>query len=168
MDWITTRGLEPDLKQLFPGLHELTDREEDLVACHGVRLPSPTPAILEVSQNLDRTTAPRSISGCIMPRWRSLLLHRCRFALGIEGFALQSIHYGSQHLALADFPNSLLSDLAGNAFSTDCCAASFVVGLALVSWCSNQRRACLLAHMPRQPVEDLEDSLWGVDKSDAV
>ena len=43
-----------DIFEMFPGMRELPAREINVVACRGLQIPTRTPGVLDVSQNIDR------------------------------------------------------------------------------------------------------------------
>ena len=64
------------------------------------------------------------------PRSQLYLGARGRLMVGLEAMYLQGIHYGSRQVRLLEVhrnQESLVADLAGNAFHTWCCAAMVLV-----------------------------------------
>lgn len=119
----------------------------------------------DLSQSIGRTRTKMHGASCVTPRMRPLLLHRGRMATGLETMALQGLHFGQRHLKLREVSRAAAQNLAGNAFNGHCCAAAFVVGLAVVSQCWSARRdvANKLPARVLEGSEDLdaqEDDLW--------
>lgn len=114
-------------------------------------LPEERPRTLDLSQTLAQLrTMDVSTSGilsghgmmeCFCPKGFHFHTGRCRRVLGWEGLHLQNIWYGSEEERLASMSDSLLSDLAGNAFNVNCCAAAFVTALVAVSFVAHAPEA---------------------------
>mmetsp|Transcript_127383 Transcript_127383/g.220833 ORF Transcript_127383/g.220833 Transcript_127383/m.220833 type:complete len:2012 (-) Transcript_127383:196-6231(-) len=103
----------------------------DVLSEQGVD-PRTFPMLWEMSQSVERVPGTRvrrdrrNYATCILP---GMLWHssRHRWVLGVEKLALQGIF--AQDLRDTDFPQKLMGDLAGNAFTTSVCAANFLAAL---------------------------------------
>jgi len=72
------------------------------------------------------------LSTCVTPNMRPWIAHRARLGHGLESLALQNIWFKADQMTdLLSHPNSLLQDLAGNAFNGSCCMA---VMLTCIFW----------------------------------
>ncbi|CAE7458520.1 ZMET5 [Symbiodinium microadriaticum] len=124
-------------------LQVLNDREKELLnlKCLDVmneqgKDPRAFPMLWELSQSVERVPGVRirrdrqNYATCILP---GILWHssRKRWVLGIEKLALQGIF--AEDLKDTDFPQKLLGDLAGNAFTTSVCAANLIALLTCSS-----------------------------------
>lgn len=120
-------------------LQVLNEREKELLdlKCLDVlneqgKDPRTVPMLWELSQSVERVPGTRvrrdrqNYATCILP---GMLWHssRHRWVLGIEKLALQGIF--AEDLKDTDFPQKLLGDLAGNAFTTSVCAANLIAAL---------------------------------------
>merc|ERR1719266_1868847 len=120
-------------------LHVLNDREKELLdlKCLDVlneqgKDPRTVSMLWELSQSVERVPGTRvrmdrqNYATCILP---GMLWHssRRRWVLGIEKLALQGIF--AEDLLDTNFPQKLLGDLAGNAFTTTVCAANMITAL---------------------------------------
>merc|ERR1719384_948270 len=120
-------------------LQVLNDREKELIdlKCLDVlneqgKDPRVHPMLWELSQSVERVPGVRNrpdrqnYSTCILPfiLWHS---SRHRWVLGIEKLALQGIF--AEDLIDTNFPQKLLGDLAGNAFTTTVCAVNLIAAL---------------------------------------
>jgi hypothetical protein len=162
-------SFSPAMFNMFPGLRALSNREVDILISRAVDLPSSSPGLIDLSQSADRSHFHAGRSSCVIPHFKALLTHRCRLVHGVEGLALQGIHFGSSQNLLRTFSSTLLMDLAGNAMDAHCCLASQVVALTLVGYCFAARQqhasAVQRAISPPQDASDDEDdfdSLWGM------
>ena len=104
------------LKQSFPGLQSLTQRQQQILALKNVSFPAQVPGSIDVSQNLARCYVAKNKLVCASPKMKNYLVHRCRLSLGLECLHMQGLHYGDKHTQLQTFSSSLLQDLGGNAF----------------------------------------------------
>eukprot|EP00930_Biecheleria_cincta_P045118 TRINITY_DN31098_c0_g1_i1.p1 TRINITY_DN31098_c0_g1~~TRINITY_DN31098_c0_g1_i1.p1 ORF type:complete len:2041 (-),score=461.67 TRINITY_DN31098_c0_g1_i1:392-6514(-) len=120
-------------------LQVLNEREKELLdlKCLDVlneqgRDPRTHPMLWELSQSVERVPGTRvrrdrqNYATCILPGtlWHS---SRHRWVLGIEKLALQGIF--AEDLLDTRFPQRLLGDLAGNAFTTSVCAANLIAAI---------------------------------------
>ena len=121
-------------------LQVLNEREKELIDLKCLDImneqgkdPRVVPMLWELSQSVDRVPGVRvrrdrqNYASCILP---GMLWHssRHRWVLGIEKLALQGIF--AEDLKDTDFPQKLLGDLAGNAFTTTVCAANLIAILS--------------------------------------
>ncbi|CAJ1339339.1 unnamed protein product, partial [Effrenium voratum] len=121
-------------------LQVLNERERELLdlKCLDVmneqgKDPRTVPMLWELSQSVERVPGVRvrrdrqNYATCILP---GMLWHssRHRWVLGIEKLALQGIF--AEDLRDTNFPQKLLGDLAGNAFTTSVCAANMIAIIA--------------------------------------
>eukprot|EP00931_Biecheleriopsis_adriatica_P110335 TRINITY_DN8458_c0_g1_i2.p1 TRINITY_DN8458_c0_g1~~TRINITY_DN8458_c0_g1_i2.p1 ORF type:complete len:2069 (+),score=541.35 TRINITY_DN8458_c0_g1_i2:59-6265(+) len=117
----------------------LTQRERELLdlKCLDVlneqgKDPRTFPMLWELSQSVERVPGTRvrhdrqNYATCILP---GMLWHssRHRWVLGIEKLALQGIF--AEDLKDTNFPQRLLGDLAGNAFTTSVCAVNLIAAI---------------------------------------
>lgn len=117
-------------------LQVLNEREKELIDLKCLDImneqgkdPRVVPMLWELSQSVERVPGVRvrrdrqNYATCILP---GMLWHssRHRWVLGIEKLALQGIF--AEDLKDIDFPEKLLGDLAGNAFTTSVCAANLI------------------------------------------
>ena len=135
-DWNESSLPSIEQQTLFPTLRRLRVREFDMLKLSSsvVEFPEAAPGrLINVSQSLGRAAHPQcgSHSMTIATSWRLYDTHRCRLALGIEGFSFQGIHYGTQHHLLAFESDTTLVQLAGNAFHGWCAAAALLAALVL-------------------------------------
>mmetsp|Transcript_15794 Transcript_15794/g.36914 ORF Transcript_15794/g.36914 Transcript_15794/m.36914 type:complete len:149 (-) Transcript_15794:200-646(-) len=120
-------------------LQVLNEREKELLdlKCLDVlneqgKDPRTCPMLWELSQSVERVPGTRvrpdrqNYATCILP---GMLWHssRHRWVLGIEKLALQGIF--AEDLKDTNFPQKLLGDLAGNAFTTTVCAANLITAM---------------------------------------
>ena len=131
----------PTVQSTCAGL--LLDRERDLVNVftHLSRQRGFTPEadelFFDISQSLDRATKTHGFCACICPNSRVWSSKRGRLLTGREKLSLQGIFCGTDYADVTFESDSLLSDLAGNAFSTSVCMA---VTVAVLSSYSIRRR----------------------------
>jgi len=119
----------------------LNDREKELLdlKCLDVlneqgKDPRTHPMLWELSQSVERVPGTRvradrqNYATCILP---GMLWHssRKRWVLGVEKLALQGVF--AEDLLDTNFPQRLLGDLAGNAFTTTVCAVNFLAALTI-------------------------------------
>eukprot|EP00435_Cladocopium_sp_Y103_P030803 s1198_g7.t1 len=124
-------------------LQVLNEREKELVDLKCLDImneqgkdPRVVPMLWELSQSVERVPGVRvrrdrqNYATCILP---GMLWHssRHRWVLGIEKLALQGIF--AEDMKDIDFPEKLLGDLAGNAFTTSVCAANLIAILCCSS-----------------------------------
>lgn len=114
--WWEARGPPEDIKAVFPGLYDLTQRELEVISLKKIRFPERAPGSVDVSQGLSRAYVTRDKLGCASPSMKNYLLHRCRISLGLECMQFQGLHYGDKHPELRSFSGALLQDIGGNAF----------------------------------------------------
>ena len=93
----------------------------DMLQVLGVCLPELTPRVANVSQSLSFASLDQGRVGTFTPHGEFLLTHRVRLMLGREGLRVQGLFLPDK--VLDQFPDSLLHDLAGNAFSGSTCMA---------------------------------------------
>lgn len=105
---------------LYPGLADLTDRQQDLLRLSGVKIPDCKKTI-NVGMSLGYARPKADKSTIVTPKCELWLAHRVRMMAGIESLALQGIHYGNAQSKLDIYDDSLLKDLGGNAFMSLCC-----------------------------------------------
>ena len=101
-----------------------------------ISFPDQRVATVELSQNLRGCTArdvKHNTAAIVTPNGQQLVLHQARCLTGYETLLLQGIHYGPEQSRLAQFSDSLLQSLGGNAFQAHCCAVMFVVKEALLA-----------------------------------
>ena len=111
-----------DVMRAWPGLYELSDREWGILKFEGVEnFPERPGRAINVAPQLGRHSALTDRVACISTKTRLFLTGRCRLALGSECLQLQGIHF--EEAIATQFSNTLLQDLAGNAFQTMCCTA---------------------------------------------
>ena len=102
----------------------LTTREQDLLRLlyaksmlQGVELKS-CECFFDISQSIGRVPTGWGVCPCICPNGRIWSTSRGRLLAGREKMALQGLLCGTDFPVWESFPDRVLSDLAGNAFST--------------------------------------------------
>ena len=111
-----------EVQELYPGLKALCVRDFDLLRFKlGMNFPDRPRRVVNVSQSITMSSDGHTIT----PGMRHYISDRCRFVLGVEAFCQQGLHFGAQMAELSQVSNSLLLDLAGNAFPTWLVAAVF-------------------------------------------
>ena len=137
LDWAMT-PLEPPggIKDVLPGLYDVTPREFERLHLCGVRsFPASSLQIVEVSQDLGRSctvhTEDTRCIGTIFPNARFYATTKARFLLGIEQMHLQSLWFSDSLMTTCS--NNLLKSLSGNAFECSCSTSVFFLGLWLLS-----------------------------------
>ncbi len=100
--------------------------------------------IVETGQSLHRTKRTRHYVGTITPNSKFYVAQKCRWLLGVEHLALQSIFYENRN-ELMRYEDSLLKNLAGNAFEGSCCAAAIYATCVLMSTGSAKRHAGVIS-----------------------
>jgi len=137
---------KPELCEALPGLKQLTPREWAILAVKGITeesLPQVwQPSVIDLSQTLGRrglkSASPDDIdggrTGTFTPKGTWFHTGFCRTILGVEGLRLQNIWY-SKHdaVALREFDNKLLLDLAGNAFAVNSVATTVLALMVLIA-----------------------------------
>ena len=128
-------GPSDEMKQLWPGLYDLSRRELDVLRAYGIKdFPEDEPGrCINVQVSLGRQRL-ADASCCVTPSLRLYVTSKCRLLTGHESFALQGVHYGPQNDALLLYDNAFLQNLAGNAFQTLCCQSVLIsIMIALTS-----------------------------------
>lgn len=132
LDWCTHSEPAFACKQLYPGLHALTQREFEVLRLAGVASFPQTPLrLVEISQAAWRLQSTSSHAGAMVPQGRRYITTQCRVLLGIEELRLQSLWFSETVLGKMD--DSLLGNLAGNAFEVSCCSAVMFSALLLLA-----------------------------------
>ncbi len=128
-----------DALDAFPGLGVLTERSWTVLQAAGVTadgLPEPSPGrVIDCSQN-NKVMSPHEgkTAPVITPTGVFFLTSRVRKILGLEALRLQGFLLDNSYdEQLQSFPDSLLHDLAGNAFSVHCVMAMMLVSIVLIS-----------------------------------
>lgn len=116
LQWWDMRGPTKVAFDLFPGLHALSPRELDVLACLGVSYPEAVNRTIDVSQTWGFSKIRTESMGCTVPSMKEYLTGRCRVSLGIESMHFQGLHYGRNHIKLRQYSDAFLQDVAGNAF----------------------------------------------------
>ena len=145
-----------DLIHLFPTFLKLSEREKSMLDAKGMRFPDPSGKVMSVAQQ--NSTLSFGHTGCLVPTNVVWLGERGRLLRGCEMLRLQGV-FISRSLE-QEFPNALLADLAGNAFSTPCAAAAILTGLiGLAGIWSQHCAAASLVDPPRSisPVAAADD-----------
>ena len=134
MDWLTARTFDENDFLINPGLAALNHRETEMLQLAGVvDFPEVEPRVLEISQAAHRRTAQpkRGHTGTVFPRCRFYFTHRARLHVPAEALQLQGIYIPRDVIEAT--PDRVVASLAGNAFDTGCCLASFFAGLLMLS-----------------------------------
>ena len=78
--WWQPNGVTPDVMEKFPGLKMLSERSIDVLTASGIAFPDKSRGLVEVGQSLGfgRCNIDSKIVGCISPRHRRWITHRCR------------------------------------------------------------------------------------------
>jgi len=138
LDWTASRL--PDLTTLhcYPGLAELRVREFDMLGYHSIGLaPTDEPVCLDVSQSMDKSFPTKGYVAALTPKGRKYVSSEMRLLLGRECLSIQGLHYGDD-VDLGQFKDSLLLDLAGNAYDCHCYAAVSFVAFACLALLSER------------------------------
>ncbi|CAE7940690.1 unnamed protein product [Symbiodinium necroappetens] len=105
-----------------PYLKCMTARKRrTLFKLHVKDFPTEDTKVIDISQ--DKFAHSTSHSPCVTPKGERYLTSECRSMVPEESFRLQGAWLSSE--SLEQFPQSLLADLAGNAFEASCFAATF-------------------------------------------
>jgi len=124
LPWAHSTSPSPNDLERFPLLLCGNDREYDVMQFHGVRqYPEKESFIVETGQSINRAKRTCHNVGAITPNSKFYVANKCRWLLGVEHLALQSIFYENR-IELMRYEDSLLKSLAGNAFEGSCCAAA--------------------------------------------
>ena len=122
-----------------PYLKCFTARKRQLLRQHGIReFPESACRVVDISQNFKFGRVVKEIVPCITPKGEKYLSHLCRPILGIESLRLQGFWPSNSEL-LGSFKESLLQNLAGNAFEASCFAAALWCTMWTLARCSNVR-----------------------------
>lgn len=117
---------------VFPGLYALAPRQFEILKLMGItEFPEREPRSVDLSQTVGRSRVAEGFVHTLTPTGQKYLTHRCRFLHGVESLRLQSLWFDAD--AVGPFGDSLLRDLAGNAFEGSCCAASVLVCCTLAA-----------------------------------
>ena len=120
--------------EAFPHLARLSDQHFTILAARGIDVVSDEGMqnkgnkTIELSQTLGRTR-PSNPGECsvVLPGGKIYLEALGRCVVGHEALLLQGLHFGDGHAMIHEFSFEELQNLAGNAFNSYCCAASFLV-----------------------------------------
>ena len=104
---------------------------------------------MDISQNKARTNLVSGYALCITPKGEKYLTDRCRPLLGVEATRLQGMWLEPGDPRIRDTSDSLLRDLAGNAFEQSCFAA--VLWCTLVFYAKMHRRRTAAGTQPWTP-----------------
>jgi len=119
VDFAASCGPPREIFDMFPGLYKLSARQLDALGCLGVKFPEKEMRSVDLGPQLARQHVKVGGTGCVKPTMLSYLTHKCRTALGVEAMHMQGIHYGVNHNKLLKYPDSFLTDIAGNAFEAN-------------------------------------------------
>ena len=134
--WLQNASPTLDTLLCFPGLASLTDREMAILQLEKVSFPELALNVIEVSQNPTSASARSNVVfPAIVPRCRQYLTSRCRLVTGLEAMFIQNIVYpwDADYQLLGRFPDTLLRDLAGNAFEGSSCMMAVVLACVVLS-----------------------------------
>lgn len=130
IEWANLGVFDDATFDAFPGLTAFSPRQLEIIQLSGITIPTILDAAdrrcktLEVRQSLGWSKPRVDEVACLVPKNMYYLSHRCRELVAGEKLQLQSIFWPPRETArLSGFPESLLSDLAGNAFECSCMAA---------------------------------------------
>lgn len=116
----------------FPGLRALQQRQFECLRLVGVTdFPERVTRTVDVSQMSGRAKLAEGFVHTLTPSGQKYITSRCRMLLGTEALRLQSLWFGEA--ALSPFDDSLLLNLAGNAFEGSCCAATVFSSCVLLA-----------------------------------
>lgn len=139
LDWTqATPFKDPDLRQLFPGVRALTDRQIDVLQASGVSLPDAQRRVVDVSMSIDWASSTVGRAGCFSSGSQLWLGHRGRLSLGVEALRMMNIRFSNEKL-LESFPDALLRDLAGNAFDGSSFMAVWVALSCMLAFLDSRR-----------------------------
>ena len=108
-DWYQMAEPTQELIRLYPGILQLSKAELSTLQIHDVKYPETQARSIDVYQTIGRI-------GCVKPKWKNYITDRCRLTTGIESFHFQGIHFGKTHHMLANYTDSFLTKLSGDAF----------------------------------------------------
>ena len=126
----------PELSGLFPDYCALPDRYKELLAMRGVQFPHPSPLVLNVTQS--DVSMGHGYTPTLTPKGLFWLSWRIRALRGSEALSLQCIHLNADDRE--HYLDSLLHDLAGNAFNAGCFLATQVVAFTVMAKMSKRAR----------------------------
>lgn len=115
-DWYQMEEPTQELIRLYPGILQLSKAELSTLQIHEVKYPETQARSIDVSQSVGRASVKSNAIGCVKPKWKNYITDRCRLTTGIESFHFQGIHFGKTHHMLANYTDSFLTKLSGNAF----------------------------------------------------
>ena len=107
--WYQMAEPTQELIRLYPGILQLSKAELSTLQIHDVKYPETQARSIDVYQTIGRI-------GCVKPKWKNYITNRCRLTTGIESFHFQGIHFGKTHNMLANYTDSFLTKLSGDAF----------------------------------------------------
>ena len=135
----------------YPYLDSLTRRKRALMCEIGVSdFPEKHIRVVDISQNKARTQLVSGYMPCITPKGEKYLTDRRRPLLGVEAMRLQGMWLEPSDPRIHDMSDSLLRDLAGNAFEQSCFAA--VLWCTLVFYAKMHHRRTAAGMQPRTPI----------------
>ena len=130
--WLLANRFSLHQLEAFPGLSVLCDRQVEALDLAGVvSYPEAVARTVELKHNLDRVRPSSDIASCVLPGASMYLTHKCRLMHPSEALSLQGIDV-DEHL-VRQFSGSVLQSLAGNAFETSCCLATFFCTMVTLS-----------------------------------
>ena len=135
------------LSSLYPSYKNLPERTKQLLDLAGIQFPHPAPTCVSIDQT--DVGVHTNVAPTITPSGVVWLGHRCRLMSGIEKLALQGIFVPSE--ATQRWGNSLLADMAGNAFCACNCMVFCLLALIGLGAAENARKhdsACSYAFDP--------------------
>jgi len=149
-EWWHSSIADADMKAKHPGVCALTKRELDVLSQLGVAIGDPAASdhhanIVDTSQSLSQTRKFLAGGGmfCLTPGMRAWVTVKNRFLHGIEAMYMQGICFPpAQQQLLHDrkhFTSEELTNLAGNAFHTGCCACSILTLLTTLATAQQPR-----------------------------
>ena len=162
--WWDCHAPPKEVMDAFPGLHKLSARELDILACSKVSYPEKQARAINLAISFNRTRlTSSSVLGCTLPTMKEYITSRCRVSLGLEAMHFQNIHYAEQHRLLRGYSSKFLQDLAGNAFEARTCAAASLTMLVVCSHLHAQRASAAATYGPPR---SLKRVLSAADSSD--
>ena len=118
--------------QDYPLLKELTPRELDILALHGVdEYREHTSRFIEVGRVIGRSHVSEGFVHAITPNTRRYCTRRCRLLSGAECMRLMSLFFPAHKVR--KFSDRLLHSLAGNAFDAGCYGAALMATIVTLS-----------------------------------
>jgi site-specific DNA-cytosine methylase len=134
--WWKSSQLNELTLQKCPGLFELTARQRDILAFHGLT-PDDKNAAIDLNLSIHWSRVTRGYAPCLSSSSLMYIAGRQRCCLGVECLRLMGICFKEEE-RLYKYDCKFVRDLAGNAFdSASCLASLYVVFVTLAALARN-------------------------------